>query len=69
MEMTGFLHDTVLSLQRYSPAGGAVYGRRRVLSQHPRRPVKDLFLSPGGLAVAGYETVNWGEQLLFDCLM
>jgi hypothetical protein len=27
---------------------------------------KTFFLSLGGSAVAGYETVNWGEKLLFD---
>lgn len=27
---------------------------------------KTFFLSLGGSAVAGYETVNWGDQLLFD---
>ncbi len=27
---------------------------------------KTFFLSLGGSALAGYETVNWGEQLLFD---
>lgn len=27
---------------------------------------KTFFLSLGGSALAGYETVNWGDQLLFD---
>ncbi|MDR1090636.1 MAG: conjugal transfer protein TraO, partial [Prevotella sp.] len=27
---------------------------------------KTFFLSLGGSAVAGYETVNWGDTLLFD---
>jgi hypothetical protein len=29
-------------------------------------PSKTFFLSLGGSAVAGYETVNWGDKLLFD---
>ena len=29
-------------------------------------PSKTFFLSLGGSAVAGYETVNWGDKLLFN---
>ena len=29
-------------------------------------PTKTFFLSIGGSALAGYETVNWGDKLLFD---
>jgi hypothetical protein len=29
-------------------------------------PSKTFFLSLGGSAIAGYETVNWGDKLLFD---
>lgn len=29
-------------------------------------PSKTFFLLLGGSAVAGYETVNWGDKLLFD---
>jgi hypothetical protein len=29
-------------------------------------PSKTFFLSFGGSALAGYETVNWGDKLLFD---
>lgn len=29
-------------------------------------PSKTLFLSLGGSALAGYETLNWGESLLYD---
>lgn len=29
-------------------------------------PSKTVFLSVGASAVAGYETVNWGKELLFD---
>lgn len=29
-------------------------------------PSKTFFLSLGGSAVAGYETINWGDKLLFD---
>lgn len=29
-------------------------------------PSKTLFLSIGGSAMAGYETVNWGDRILYD---
>jgi hypothetical protein len=29
-------------------------------------PTKTVFLSVGGSALAGYETVNWGERILYD---
>lgn len=29
-------------------------------------PTKTVFLSVGGSALAGYETVNWGDRMLFD---
>ena len=29
-------------------------------------PSKTLFLSIGGSALAGYETVNWGNKMLYD---
>ena len=29
-------------------------------------PTKTLFLSVGGSALAGYETVNWGERMMPD---
>lgn len=29
-------------------------------------PSKTFFISLGGSAMAGYETVNWGDKLLFD---
>lgn len=29
-------------------------------------PSKTLFLSIGGSALIGYETINWGEKLLYD---
>ena len=29
-------------------------------------PSKTLFLSIGGSALAGYETVNWGDRMLYD---
>lgn len=29
-------------------------------------PSKTFFLSLGGSALAGYETSNWGDKLLFD---
>ena len=29
-------------------------------------PSKTLFLSIGGSALAGYETVNWGGRILYD---
>lgn len=32
----------------------------------PSDPSKTLFLSIGGSAMAGYETVNWGDRILYD---
>lgn len=29
-------------------------------------PSKTLFLSIGGSAMAGYETINWGDRILYD---
>ena len=29
-------------------------------------PTRTVFLSIGGSALAGYETVNWGDRMLFD---
>ena len=29
-------------------------------------PTKTVFLSVGGSALTGYETVNWGDRMLFD---
>ena len=29
-------------------------------------PSRTVFLSIGGSALAGYETVNWGDRMLFD---
>ena len=29
-------------------------------------PTKTVFLSVGGSALAGYETVNWGDRMLYD---
>lgn len=45
---------------------GAVYGRRRILPEFPFRCGKVFFLNLGGLALAGYETVNWSDKKLYD---
>ena len=29
-------------------------------------PTRTVFLSIGGSALAGYETVNWGDRMLYD---
>ncbi len=49
------------------PSPCAVHGRGRLLPEVPVRPFQDfVFLSVGGSALAGYETVNWGGRILYD---
>ena len=58
---------------------GAVYVRRWILSEFPFRCGKGgyylnflsdagkvFFLNLGGSALAGYETVNWSDKILYD---
>lgn len=51
--------DSRLPVAQFTAEGGYFLN---VLSD----PSKTFFLSLGGSAVAGYETVNWGETLLYD---
>ena len=51
--------DSRLPVAQFTAEGGYFLN---VLSD----PSKTFFLSLGGSAVAGYETVNWGDKLLFD---
>jgi len=51
--------DSRLPVAQFTAEGGYFLN---VLSD----PSKTFFLSLGGSAVAGYETVNWGNKLLFD---
>lgn len=51
--------DTRLPMAQFTAEGGYFL---KILSD----PTKTFFLSLGGSAMAGYETVNWGEKTLFD---
>ena len=51
--------DSRLPVAQFTAEGGYFLN---VLSD----PSKTFYLSLGGSAVAGYETVNWGDKLLFD---
>ncbi len=51
--------DSRLPVAQFTAEGGYFLN---VLSD----PSKTFFLSLGGSAVTGYETVNWGDKLLFD---
>lgn len=51
--------DSRLPVAQFTAEGGYYLN---VLSD----PSKTFFLSLGGSAVAGYETINWGDKLLFD---
>lgn len=42
-----------------------VYGRGYYL-KFLSDPTRTVFLSIGGSALAGYETVNWGDRMLYD---
>ncbi|NDV64686.1 conjugal transfer protein TraO [Bacteroides sp. 224] len=60
-----FLHryypykDGRLPLSQFTGEGGYYY---KFLSDHS----KTVFFSIGASALAGYETINWGEKLLYD---
>ena len=49
-----------LPMAQFSAEGGYFLN---LLTDHS----KTFFCSLGGSALAGYETVNWGDKLLFDC--
>jgi len=51
--------ETRIPVSQFTAEGGYFLN---VLSD----PSKTFFLLLGGSAVAGYETVNWGDKLLFD---
>lgn len=51
--------ETRLPVAQFTAEGGYYLN---ILSD----PSKTFFLSLGGSALAGYETVNWGDKLLFD---
>lgn len=51
--------DTRIPTAQFTAEGGYYYN---LLSD----PGKTFFLSIGGSALAGYETVNWGTKTLFD---
>ena len=51
--------DIRLPVAQFTAEGGYYL---KILSD----PSKTFFLSLGGSAMAGYETVNWGDKLLFD---
>lgn len=51
--------DTRIPMAQFTAEGGYYYN---FLSDRG----KNFFLSIGGSALAGYETVNWGDKLLFD---
>ena len=60
----GVVHPIYLSLIHISRAQFTAEGGYylKFLSD----PTKTVFLSVGGSALAGYETVNWGERILYD---
>ncbi len=51
--------DILIPLSQITAEGGYYY---KFLSD----PSKTIFFSVGASAVAGYETINWGKELLFD---
>ena len=51
--------DKLIPLSQITAEGGYYY---KVLSD----PSKTVFFSVGASAMAGYETINWGKELLFD---
>jgi hypothetical protein len=51
--------DILIPVSQITAEGGYYY---KFLSD----PSKTVFFSVGASAMAGYETVNWGESLLFD---
>ena len=53
-------------LQGHQDTRGAVHGGGRLLLQDTFRCPKIVFVYAGASALAGYESVNWGEKVLHD---
>ncbi|WP_165044652.1 conjugal transfer protein TraO [Dysgonomonas sp. ZJ709] len=59
LEKKHLYRDILIPVSQITGEGGYY---KQVLAD----PSKTVFLSVGASAVAGYETINWGKELLFD---